>query len=253
MWRDWLGPDARIIGIDMNPAAEQWRDHGFEIIIGDQGDPLFWDQAMATIGPFDVLLDDGGHQSFQQIVTATAAIAGATQPCLVVVEDTGTSFMRDFSRHGRHSFLKFAKDLSDLLLAPLVAGQYRDRFPRDLNAVAAAKYRNVTSVEFHCGVVVFHCDPGARIQASVVRNRDASNAVDFRYEGVESAQVDWPSLFGASKVVVRGGDSGFSRVREGKAQLREIAGHAKRGDLRAALRKGAALTRKALAFLATRW
>jgi len=42
MWRKWLGNKARIIGIDLNPDALKWREFGFEVYIGDQGDPLFW-------------------------------------------------------------------------------------------------------------------------------------------------------------------------------------------------------------------
>ncbi|HYN79354.1 MAG TPA: hypothetical protein VES73_16350 [Lamprocystis sp. (in: g-proteobacteria)] len=65
MWRQWLGDQARIIGLDLNPGALKWREAGFEIHIGDQGDPAFWRGLLAEIGAFDVLLDDGGHQSFQ--------------------------------------------------------------------------------------------------------------------------------------------------------------------------------------------
>ena len=28
MWRNWLGKEARIIGIDLNPAAKKWEQHG---------------------------------------------------------------------------------------------------------------------------------------------------------------------------------------------------------------------------------
>ena len=42
MWRDFLGDNARIIGVDLNPAATKWREHGFEIFIGDQSNPDFW-------------------------------------------------------------------------------------------------------------------------------------------------------------------------------------------------------------------
>lgn len=64
MWRKWLGDKARIIGIDLNPESLKWRKEGFEVYIGDQGDPQFWRETLSAIGPFDVLLDDGGHQSF---------------------------------------------------------------------------------------------------------------------------------------------------------------------------------------------
>ena len=31
MWRDWLGPKARIIGIDLDPNAKKLEEYGFEI------------------------------------------------------------------------------------------------------------------------------------------------------------------------------------------------------------------------------
>lgn len=42
MWRNWLGPKARIIGINLNPEALKWNKYGFEIFIGDQGNSDFW-------------------------------------------------------------------------------------------------------------------------------------------------------------------------------------------------------------------
>jgi hypothetical protein len=105
MWRKWLGDNARIIGIDLNPAAKKWEQYGFEIYIGDQGDPEFWKTTFNSIGNFDVLLDDGGHQSFQQIVTVSEALKAAKNKCIIAVEDTVTSFLKEFSAHREHSFL----------------------------------------------------------------------------------------------------------------------------------------------------
>jgi len=41
MWQDFFGKNARIIGVDLNPEATKWREHGFEIFIGDQSDSNF--------------------------------------------------------------------------------------------------------------------------------------------------------------------------------------------------------------------
>ena len=34
MWRNYFGPEARIIGIDLNPNAKKWDEHGFKIYLG---------------------------------------------------------------------------------------------------------------------------------------------------------------------------------------------------------------------------
>ena len=33
MWRDFFGKNARIIGVELNPEAIKWREHGFSIYI----------------------------------------------------------------------------------------------------------------------------------------------------------------------------------------------------------------------------
>ena len=104
-----------IIGIDLNPNAKKWEEHGFEIYIGDQGDPEFWDSVFPSIGKFDAFLDDGGHQSFQQIVTLGKAMAFMKPESVIAIEDTVTSHMNDFNQHGNRSFLEYAKDSTDVL------------------------------------------------------------------------------------------------------------------------------------------
>ena len=67
MWREFLGPKARIIGIDLNPNAKKWEEHGFEIFIGSQSDENFWKDFIGKVGDIDVLLDDGGHKKYSFI------------------------------------------------------------------------------------------------------------------------------------------------------------------------------------------
>jgi hypothetical protein len=42
MWKKYFGNDARIIGVELNPDAKKFEDYGFEIFIGNQSDPNFW-------------------------------------------------------------------------------------------------------------------------------------------------------------------------------------------------------------------
>ena len=65
MWRDFFGPEARIIGVDFNPLAKRWEEDGFEIFIGSQSSPDFWRVFFSSIGMVDVLLGDGGHTNEQ--------------------------------------------------------------------------------------------------------------------------------------------------------------------------------------------
>lgn len=200
MWRNWLGPKARIIGIDLNPEATKWRQSGFEIFIGDQGSPEFWKTTFHEIGKFDALLDDGGHQSFQQIVTAIEGIKGATNDCVIAIEDTATSFMKDFSEHASFSFLEYAKDATDILLGRFF-GMYGNRFPSKVNTEVVDEFKNVYSIQFYSGIVAFHLNQRYSQSPELVRNRPTTGASDFRYEGVNNATVNWPTLVSDKNVI----------------------------------------------------
>ena len=203
MWRKWLGAEARIIGIDLNPDARRWQGHGFEIFIGDQGDPEFWKNTLSEVGQFDALLDDGGHQSFQQIVTVVEAIKHLKRKAIVVVEDTHASFMRDFSAHGMHSFLEYAKDSTDVLTAR-AAAIYPDRFNKVVNEGAVNQLKSVFSIHFYTSVVAFKVDPGMSMCPEEKWNENKGAVSDFRYLGKDSASVIWPNPFVNEVVTVKG-------------------------------------------------
>ena len=113
MWRDYFGSRARIIGVELNSAAKKWEAEGFEIYIGSQSDPIFWQNFFKAVGPVDVLLDDGGHTYEQQIVTADQCIPNIKDGGLLVVEDTHTSYMQSFGYPTKYSFIEWAKKMAD--------------------------------------------------------------------------------------------------------------------------------------------
>lgn len=113
MWRDFFGQDARIIGVDLNPDAIWLRDHGFEIHIGSQSDPSFWEDFFRNVGDVDIILDDGGHTFTQQIITASTVLDHIKNGGLLVVEDTHSSYMAEFGGPSRLSFISWAKNLVD--------------------------------------------------------------------------------------------------------------------------------------------
>ena len=96
MWREFLGAHARIVGIDLNPQAKRWEKDGFEIYIGSQSDSIFWKELFEKVGDADVVLDDGGHTYEHQIVTAHECIPHIRNGGLLIVEDTHTSYFKDF-------------------------------------------------------------------------------------------------------------------------------------------------------------
>ena len=112
MWREYFGPQARIIGLEANPDALELCDHGFEIIIGDQSDPEFWKTVQEKVGSADILLDDGGHTYKQQITTLQAGLELVADQGIIVVEDTHTSYQPGFGPL-RYSFINYIKEIVD--------------------------------------------------------------------------------------------------------------------------------------------
>ena len=112
MWRDYFGPKARIIGIDLNPNAKKWEAEGFEIFIGSQSDIDFWSKFTKEVGLIDAVLDDGGHTYEQQIITTESLLGSMNDHVIIVVEDTHTSYMDGFGPKSK-SFLDYTKKLSD--------------------------------------------------------------------------------------------------------------------------------------------
>jgi hypothetical protein len=174
MWRDYFGPAARIIGIDLNPDAKKWEKDNFEIFVGSQSDEKFWDQLFLSIGDVDILLDDGGHTNEQQIVTVEKCIPHIKDGGMLIVEDTHTSYMRKFGNPSKYSFISYCKTLIDSI---------NSRFPsvmvsnNSLNKV-------VCSVEIFESIVCFRVDRAKCFVGSLTSNEGiSSNARDFRNQG----------------------------------------------------------------------
>ena len=195
MWRKWLGNKARIIGIDLNPAANKWASHGFEIFIGDQSNPSFWDSFFKKVKSFDVVIDDGGHESHQQIVSVLKCIEFANQESCIIVEDTQTSFMKSFSSHGKNSFLQFSKDSTDILVARQNI-EKSNEFPSELNTNVINAFKNIHSIQFFSGIVCFKINPEIVNHGFVIRNiKGVSQNQDYRLNGLRSITIDWPYAF----------------------------------------------------------
>jgi hypothetical protein len=204
MWREWLGKDARIIGIDLNPDALKWQDFGFEIYIGDQGDPCFLEQTLNQIGHFDVLLDDGGHQSFQQINTVVEALKSAKGDCLVVIEDTCTSFMKSFSMQGQRTFLEYAKAATDNLTAR-DCNFFPGEFSVFENAESLKLFRRVYNIQFFANLIAFKVKATEPESAQIIWNLEAQDPpVDYRLNGKNEAIVNWPDPRREETIVVKG-------------------------------------------------
>jgi Methyltransferase domain len=118
MLRQYLGPDARLVGIDIDEvAAAAAGNHTVEL--GDQADPEFLRRVAEKHGPFDVVIDDGGHTMVQQIASVETLFPLLNEGATYLVEDTHTSYWPTYADQGPdgQTFIEWVKDRIDDLNA----------------------------------------------------------------------------------------------------------------------------------------
>lgn len=180
MWREFFGPEARIIGVDLNPDARVWEKHGFEIYIGDQSSENFWQDLFLRIGKVDVLIDDGGHTNRQQIVTSHYAIENINDGGVLIVEDVHTNYFREFGNPFRYSFLNFAHRIIDGINSRAYA-------MRRVNEKYSSR---VFSLSFFESMVAFQIDSRLCKQSVPTTNNGIERSVtDFRYQGLITGKL----------------------------------------------------------------
>ena len=167
MWRKYFGKDARIIGIDLNSDAKRFEKDGFEIFIGNQSDENFWKVFFEKVGDVDIILDDGGHTNFQQIVTACCCIPHIKDNGILAVEDVfhsyGVSYgSKGFFNPSKYSFINFCKKIVD---------DINYRFPGSKNFKFSLN-EYIYSIEFLESFVSFKIDRKlCKIKNEVLRNK----------------------------------------------------------------------------------
>jgi hypothetical protein len=93
MWKEYFGPHCHIYGVDIEESCKCYEDDSTEIFIGDQADRDFWKAFKERVPAIDILIDDGGHQTEQQIVTLEEMLPHLRPGGVYVCEDV----------HGQHN------------------------------------------------------------------------------------------------------------------------------------------------------
>ncbi|MFT7058096.1 MAG: hypothetical protein ACJASV_000596 [Pseudorhodobacter sp.] len=117
MWRDFFSPMSQLTFLDIDPACKLLELAGTTVEIGDQTDTVFLGKTADEYGPFDIIVDDGGHKMNQQIISFQALWPRLNDGGLYIVEDTHTSYWPGFGGGLRApgSFIEFSKALIDLM------------------------------------------------------------------------------------------------------------------------------------------
>jgi hypothetical protein len=148
MWQGFFGERAELTFLDIDPDCRALKLPGTTVEIGDQSDPEFLQRVGQTYGPFDLIVDDGGHKMHQQITSFRHLWPRLKDRGLYIVEDTHTSYWPGFGGGFRapESFVEFAKDLIDRMHSWYTEDD--TGFP--LHPLA----REIGSIRFHDSMVV---------------------------------------------------------------------------------------------------
>lgn len=115
MWRKWLGPEAQLWGIDIDPACAKLNGLAGQVRIGSQADPAFLASVLDEMGGVDIVFDDGSHDQAHIHETFKVAFPRLVDGGTYLVEDLHCAYWGPWTGgYGRpESFLETVKTLVD--------------------------------------------------------------------------------------------------------------------------------------------
>lgn len=147
MWQRYFGPNAIIIGLDINNRCKEHESPGIHVRIGDQADTKFLASVIEEFGPPDVLLDDASHHMDPTWKLFEFVYPQMPKNSVYMVEDMHTSY---WPRWGggvdvETSFINRSKKLIDELNADHSKGVIE---PTEFT-------RTTASISFYDSIVAF--------------------------------------------------------------------------------------------------
>ncbi len=88
MWQQYFGPKCKIYGVDIVDACKSNESDSVKVYIGDQADRDFLAHLKKEIPVVDIVIDDGGHQPRQQIISFEELFPHLSPGGVYLCEDT---------------------------------------------------------------------------------------------------------------------------------------------------------------------
>ena len=157
MWKNYFSSDSTIVGIDINPDCKKFEKDNIKTYIGNQTDVNFLGSVIKDIGKPDIIIDDGGHTSNQQILSFNYLFGHLNDQGIYLVEDTHASYHSDFQdRQDGFTFMDYVKSLPDKLN---LWYQYNDYqiYKKEIKEKINMPYftKNTYKISFYNSIVVF--------------------------------------------------------------------------------------------------
>lgn len=167
LWKSFFGETSTIYGIDIDERvmALNSPENSIVVSICDQSNPIELTKFAKQHGPFDIIIDDGGHQMNQQINSFEVLYPHLSKHGCYLVEDTHTSYWKSYKGGLRRpgTFIEYAKHVSDYVNC----FHFRDNetFIEQVDLIEELRL-TLVSVHFYDSIVVFlkgnKCPPVAK-------------------------------------------------------------------------------------------
>jgi hypothetical protein len=147
MWRDYFGPHAQIVGIDIMPQCAAFEEDQIAVRIGSQSNPSFLASLVAEFGAPDIVVDDGSHVMSDVMATFGFLFPRTAPDGVYLVEDLHTAYWEPYGGGLRRpgTFIELCKNLIDELNADYTGG----------TLPPTAFTRETLSMHFYDSMVVF--------------------------------------------------------------------------------------------------
>jgi hypothetical protein len=119
MWKQYFGPHARIIGVDVDPECKKFEEDQIEVFIGQQQDSQFLQNLIDQVGTPDIVLDDGSHIMSHIVASFQFLYPKMAKNGVYMVEDLHTAYWDEYEGGLRKpsTFIELCKNLIDELNA----------------------------------------------------------------------------------------------------------------------------------------
>ena len=163
-WRKFFPKAHNIVGIDVDDATKQHENASQNVFvcIGDQSDAGFLQRVHDAYGPFDIIIDDGGHHMHQHRASFDKLFPLLRDDGLYCIEDLHTSYWPAYGGgvDAPTSTINFFRGLVDALNYRAV----RDPSMADHERVSSEGYpdclshneRHLTSISFYESLIICH-------------------------------------------------------------------------------------------------
>lgn len=166
LWQSYFGNKANIYGMDIDPSTKAFEDERVKIFIGDQANPEFLKDVKAQLPPMDIIIDDGGHTTQQQITSFLELYDQVTPNGVYLVEDLHTNYWPRFiDTPNGETFIDFAKRHIDALNAWYYQGEetyhrYAQNPYQRNGQISVPEFTLTThSISFYNSIIVFEKQP----------------------------------------------------------------------------------------------